>query len=187
MVRKSHIVGQAHAAVVTQPLPGPKAWNRASPEQRVQIAERLCNKKVEDIGYGMTRFTAERLLGSLDYRSAKAQLREMCPDVRVSELALNDEDDDDQTPYEVAGPVMARGNVNVNIAPPRHNGRARHGRGEMDDDQYAILQAYKGHLATMKGRMGTVHMDRQPPEDAVPCRPRGFNHTVLCRQNERRY
>ena len=62
--------------------------------------------------------------------------------------------------------------------PPQHHGRGHGG------DNYAevrrALQAYDGPLWNTQGPIRNRFMNKRAPSTAVPCKPPGYNHIVLC-------
>ena len=59
--------------------------------------------------------------------------------------------------------------------------RSHRGRGEdnyMEVREY--LKNYKGPLWQTNGSVRNRFMNKQAPESAVPCKPPGYNHVVLC-------
>lgn len=57
-------------------------------------------------------------------------------------------------------------------------------RRHYESDNYAevraYLKSYDGPLWKTRGPIRNRYMNRQAPESAVPCRPPGYNRTVLC-------
>jgi hypothetical protein len=68
------------------------------------------------------------------------------------------------------------------MAMKRHRPQQRHAA-PVAEDNYAevreFLRAYKGPLWKTHGP-DHRHMNEPPPSDAVPCRPPGSDHTMLC-------
>ena len=73
---------------------------------------------------------------------------------------------------------------------PGHHHRPRRGPDYSDDgDNYGevrrALQSYDGPLWKTRGSIRNRYMNKEAPDSAVPCKPLGYNHIVLCAPRNR--
>lgn len=156
-------------ATTTEPNPARQILPPAAPAPQVQApAPRHPASSSRD---DAERRVPQQMRDS-DWYPAQRQGRNLVPP------PVDDEDEAlERRPTQLAGDPRHR--------ELRHRGRGA--RGELSQDYYAVLQSYRGHLWKPEGRQARVHMDKEPPQNAVPCRPPGYQHTVLCSPNQRRY
>lgn len=78
--------------------------------------------------------------------------------------------------------VYGRGGAEVEVGvgrPPRAQTQRSRG-GNNYAEVRAYLKNYKGPLWKTQDPILNVYKNQPAPEGAVPCRPPGYNHTVLC-------